>query len=144
MSDRRQNSVVVLYDGDCGFCMVMLAVLLRWDRAHHLGAAPIQCPLGEQLLPDMSSEDRLRSWHLIDEAHVVHSGGSAIPIVLAALPRGALLARVASQFPGATSRAYEWVAGHRVLLGRLLRRRARAWAAGVIAQRGALGSADGR
>lgn len=136
MSDLCENAVVVLYDGDCGFCKVMLAVLLTWDRAHRLGAVPIQCTLGEQLLLDMPSRDRLESWHLIDGARVVHSGGTAIPLIFAVLPRGALLARVASQFPRTTSRTYEWVAGHRVLLGRLLRTRSRAWAARVIAERG--------
>jgi predicted DCC family thiol-disulfide oxidoreductase YuxK len=131
-----RTPLVVLYDGDCGFCKIMLAVLLRWDRAHHLLAVPIQGALGEQLLPSMSSQERLKSWHLIDHAQVIHSGGTAIPVVLATLPRGALLAHVASRFPRMTSRAYEWVTNHRPLLGRLLGMRSRAWAAEVIAERG--------
>jgi predicted DCC family thiol-disulfide oxidoreductase YuxK len=135
MNDFREHHLVVLYDGDCGLCKVMLAVLLRWDRAHHLDALPIQCAQREQLLLDMPSRDRLKSWHLIDRARVVHSGGAAVPVLLAALPRGALLARVASQLPHATSRAYELVAGHRTLLGRLFGARSRAWAARVIAER---------
>jgi predicted DCC family thiol-disulfide oxidoreductase YuxK len=136
MNDLRAHSMVVLYDGDCGFCKVVLAILLRWDRAHRLAAAPIQSTLGERLLHDMSTQDRLKSWHLIDGARGVHSGAAAIPVIFAALPRGALPARVASQFPRATSRTYEWVAGHRVLLGRLLRTRSRTWAVRVIAERG--------
>lgn len=134
MSDFRENAMVVLYDGDCGFCKVMLAVLLRWDRAHHLSAVPIQSTLGEQLLQDMPARDRLESWHLIDNVRALHSGGAAIPVVFATLPRGGLLARVASRFPRTTSRTYEWVAGHRALLGRLLGTRSRAWAARVIAE----------
>lgn len=134
MNDLRERALVVLYDGDCGFCKVMLAVLLRWDRAHHLAAVPIQCTQGEQLLLGMPSGDRLKSWHLIDSARVVHSGGAAIPVIFAALPRGAMLARVVLRFPRTTSRTYEWVAGHRVLLGRLLGTRSRAWAARVIAE----------
>jgi predicted DCC family thiol-disulfide oxidoreductase YuxK len=129
-----QSAVVVLYDGDCGFCKVVLALLLRWDRAHRLDAAPIQSALGAQLLSDMPLEDRLKSWHLIDAAAMVHSGGAAMPLVFAALPRGALLARVTARFPRTTSRAYDWVAAHRVLLGRLLRGRSRAWAERVIAE----------
>jgi predicted DCC family thiol-disulfide oxidoreductase YuxK len=133
MNGLREDALVVLYDGECGFCKVMLAVLLSWDRAHHLGAVPIQSRPGDQLLQDMPPQDRLKSWHLIDGAGAVHSGGAAIPVVLAVLPRGAPLACVASRFPRATSCSYEWVAGHRVLLGRLLRARSRAWAARVIA-----------
>jgi predicted DCC family thiol-disulfide oxidoreductase YuxK len=128
--------VIVLYDGDCGFCRVMLAALLTWDRAHHLAAAPIQSTSGERLLRDMPARDRLESWHLIDGDRAVRSGGAAIPVIFAALPRGKLPARIASRFPRMTSRTYEWVADHRVLLGRLLRKRSRAWATRVIAEHG--------
>jgi len=134
--DPREGAMVVLYDGDCGFCKVMLAVLLRWDRAHRLGAVPIQSTPGERLLGDLPSGDRLKSWHLIDPAGALHSGGAAIPVVLATLPRGVPLARLASRFPRATARAYEWVADHRVLLGRLFGVRSRSWAKRVIAERG--------
>lgn len=127
--------MLVLYDGSCGFCKVMLAVLLRWDRAHRLDAAPIQSAQGQQVLVGVPAEDRLRSWHLLDDAGELRSGGPAIPVVFAALPRGRAFARVASRFPDATARAYEWVASHRVLLGRPLGARPRAWAARVIAER---------
>jgi predicted DCC family thiol-disulfide oxidoreductase YuxK len=135
MSDLRARALVVLYDGDCGFCKVMVAVLLSWDRAHQLRAVPIQSPPGERLLSGMAARDRLNSWHLIDATGALHSGGAAIPVICAALPRGAPLARVASRFPRTTSRTYEWVACHRVLLGRLPRTRSRTWAARVITER---------
>jgi predicted DCC family thiol-disulfide oxidoreductase YuxK len=35
MSDPREGTLIVLYDDDCGFCEVMLAMLLTWDRATH-------------------------------------------------------------------------------------------------------------
>jgi predicted DCC family thiol-disulfide oxidoreductase YuxK len=127
--------MLVLYDGSCGFCKVMLAVLLRWDRAHRLDATPIQSTRGQQLLGEMPAEDRLNSWHLRDDAGELRSGGPALPVVLAALPRGGAFARLTSRFPGPTARAYEWVAAHRVLLGRPLGARPRAWAARVIAER---------
>ncbi|HEX5609826.1 MAG TPA: DCC1-like thiol-disulfide oxidoreductase family protein [Solirubrobacterales bacterium] len=130
--------MLVLYDGDCGFCKVMLAVLLRWDRARRLEATPIQSSLGQQLLGGMPAEDRLKSWHLRDAGGELHSGGPAIPIVLATLPRGRALARVAARFPGPTARTYQWVATHRVLLGRFLGARPRAWSTRVIAARRAV------
>ena len=136
MSIPHEGALIVLYDGDCGFCAVMLAVLLRWDRAHRLDAAPIQGARGERLLGEMPAEDRLRSWHVIDGAGVVHSGGSGVPVVLAVLPGGAGLAHVTSQTPVMTSRVYQWVSDHRATLGRLLPARSRAWAARVIAERG--------
>jgi predicted DCC family thiol-disulfide oxidoreductase YuxK len=136
MRDLREDTLIVLYDGDCGFCKVTLALLLSWDRAQRLIPVSIQSTRGGGLLRDMARQDRLKSWHLIDHAGLVRSGGAGIPVILAALPGGALIARVASRFPRTTSRAYEWVAAHRVLLGRPLRARPRAWAARVIAERG--------
>jgi predicted DCC family thiol-disulfide oxidoreductase YuxK len=138
MDDLRDDALIVLYDGGCGFCKVMLALVLTWDRAHRLVAVPIQCTLGQQLLSDMSSAHRLESWHIVDRTRAIHSAGDATAVIFAALPRGALLARIASRFPRTTSRVYGWVASHRVLLGRLFRARSRAWAARVIARRGGL------
>jgi predicted DCC family thiol-disulfide oxidoreductase YuxK len=125
----------VLYDADCGFCKVVLAVLLRWDRGGHVTPAAIQSDRGEMLLSGMSREERLKSWHLIDGSGALRSGGAAIPGAFAVLPGGAPIAAVTARFPRATSRAYDWVARHRALLGRTLGRRSRSWAARVIAER---------
>lgn len=135
MSDNGGHRPIVLYDGDCGFCKVMLAALLTWDRARRLGSAPIQSASGEQLLTTMSERERLASWHVVDVDGEVRSGGAAIPVVLTVVPGGATLARFAARFPRATSRTYEFVASRRALLGRLFDARARSWAEEVIATR---------
>jgi predicted DCC family thiol-disulfide oxidoreductase YuxK len=127
--------LIVLYDGECGFCKVSLAVLLSWDKAKRLSPVPIQSARGEELLAGMAQQDRLASWHLIDAEGTLYSGGAGIGVIFGALPFGAPLARFASRFQRETSRAYEWVAAHRVLLGRPLKARSRAWAARVIAER---------
>ncbi len=132
----RGEELIVLYDGECGFCRVMLALLLSWDRGHRLDPAPIQSPRGELLLVDVAREDRLESWHLIDGRGVRRSAGAGVPVVLGALPGGKPLARLAARSPRATARAYAWVADHRTRLGRLLNARTRAWAVRVIAERG--------
>jgi predicted DCC family thiol-disulfide oxidoreductase YuxK len=135
MPDLPARTLIVLYDSDCGFCKVMLAVLLRWDRARRLTPLPIQSAVGEELLYAMTPSERLASWHLIDGGGVVRSAGAGLPVVFAALPGGAAIARVASQLPNATSRLYEWVAAHRALLARPLSARMRAWASRVIDER---------
>jgi len=135
MRNLHEDTLVVLYDDDCGFCEVMLAVLLIWDRANRVRPIPIQSARGEELLIEMGREDRLKSWHLLDAGGMLHSGGAGIPVIFAALPGGTPIASVLSRFPTATSRTYDWVASHRVLLGRGLRARPRAWAAQVIAER---------
>ncbi len=132
-----RGGLIVLYDGTCGFCRVMLALLLRCDRMRRLDPAAIQSPRGEQLLADVAREERLESWHVIDARGVRRSAGAGIPVVLAALPGGAPLAQLAARSPRATTRAYVWVAEHRSGLGRLLHPRTRAWAVRVIAERGA-------
>jgi predicted DCC family thiol-disulfide oxidoreductase YuxK len=133
--DLREDILIVLYDDDCGFCEVMLAVLLAWDRANRVRPVPIQSTRGDNLLIDVERDDRLKSWHLLDAGGMLHSGGAGIPVIFAALPRGTLIASVLSRFPTATSRTYDWVASHRVLLGRGFGARSRAWAARVIAER---------
>jgi predicted DCC family thiol-disulfide oxidoreductase YuxK len=116
----------------------MVAILLTWDRANALDPVPIQSARGEELLIDLAQQDRLKSWHLIEAGGTLYSGGAGIPVILGALPRGAQIARVASHFPNATRRSYEWVANHRGLLGRPLKARPRGWAARVIADRESL------
>ena len=135
MRNLREDTLIVLYDDDCGFCEVMLAVLLTWDRASRVRPVPIQSARGEELLIDMKPEDRLKSWHLLDASGMLHSGGAGIPVIFAALPGGALIANVVSRFPTTTSRTYDWVGSHRVLLGRGLGARPRTCAARVIAER---------
>ncbi len=135
MSDLREDILIVLYDDDCGFCEVMLAMLLTWDRASRVRPVPVQSTPGGALLIDVEREDRLKSWHLIDASGMLHSGGAGIPVIVAAMPRGTRIASVLSRFPRTTSRTYDWVASHRVLLGRGLGVRPRAWAARVIAER---------
>jgi len=135
MTDLRESALIVLYDSDCGFCKVMLAVLLSWDRGRRLTPLPIQSSSGEELLSGMSPSDRLASWHLIDGAGEVRSAGAGLPVIFAALPAGSAIARLASRFPSTTSLLYEWVAAHRGVLARPLSARARAWASGVIAER---------
>ena len=131
----REDTLTVLYDGDCGFCKVTLAILLTWDRAARLRPVSIQSARGAELLADMPRADRLESWHLIDGAGAVRSAGAALPVVFAALPGGTLIAGAASRLPRVTAAAYAWVAGHREVLGRSLGARPRAWSERVIAER---------
>jgi predicted DCC family thiol-disulfide oxidoreductase YuxK len=135
MDNLHEDILIVLYDDDCGFCEVMLAVLLRWDRANRVRPVSILSSRGDELLIDMERDDRLKSWHLLDSGGILYSAGAGIPVIFAALPGGALIANVVSRFPTTTSRTYDWVGSHRVLLGRGLGARPRTCAARVIAER---------
>ena len=123
--------VLVLYDPDCGFCRVSLALLLRWDTRGRLRPVALGTDEADALLPGMPEERRMASWHLVDGG-AVHSGGAAFPPAFARLPGGGPLARLTARFPHASDRAYRWVADHRSLFGRPLHAPARRWADRVI------------
>jgi predicted DCC family thiol-disulfide oxidoreductase YuxK len=117
--------VIVLYDGDCGFCRWATAWALRLDRHDRLAAAPIQSPLGSGLLAHLSPEERLAAAHAVGPDGRRLSGGAAGASVLEALDRMRLLGRVARRLPRVTERVYKAVAGHRSSIGHLVRESAR-------------------
>ena len=123
--------VPVLYDPDCGFCRVVLALLLRWDTRCRLRPVALGSAEADRLLSGMPEDERMASWHLVADG-TVSSGGSAFPPVFERLPGGRPLARATGRFPDASDRAYRWVADHRALLGRPVPASARRWADRVI------------
>jgi len=123
--------VPVLYDPDCGFCRVTLALLLRWDTRGRLRPVALGTDEADALLQGMPEDEQMASWHLV-EAGRVHSAGAAFPPAFARLPGGRPLARASERFPQAADRLYRWVAAHRSLFGRPLPASARRWADRVI------------
>ena len=111
---------VLIYDADCGFCRWSVAKILRWDRRGILRAIPFQDPEGDALLGDMDAERKTASWHLVTSDGRVYSAGEAVGPLGDLLPAGKPISVLARTFPGATERAYGWVADHRDRLGRLL------------------------
>jgi predicted DCC family thiol-disulfide oxidoreductase YuxK len=113
-----RTSMIVLWDRDCGFCAFMLALVLRADTRRVLRPAFIQGPEGDRLLADLPIEERLKSWHLVDDHGRRTSGGEALTVMLQELPAGRPLARLTAAAPELTERAYRWVATHRSLLSK--------------------------
>lgn len=125
----------LLYDRDCGFCRWSLAKVLVLDRDRQLRPVAIQDSEADELLAAVPMDRRLSSWHLVEPAGTVRSGGDAAPALLRLLPGGRLPGRIAARFPDATERSYRWVANHRSMLGRPIGRRARERADARIEQR---------
>jgi predicted DCC family thiol-disulfide oxidoreductase YuxK len=111
---------LVLYDEDCGLCKSLLAGLLAWDRTARLRPLALQGEEARLALADLSPQERMESWHLIDPAGTRHSGGAALAPLLRLLGGGGPGAALAERFPGAADRGYQWVAEHRTSLSRLV------------------------
>lgn len=124
-SSPSQETVIVLYDADCGFCRWTMAWAMRRDRRHLLVAVPIQSPLGSELLVDVLPSDRLRSAHVFRDDGCRRSGGAAAADVLSALPLTRALGRLAHSLPRATALLYGVVAARRQSFGRLVGKEAR-------------------
>jgi predicted DCC family thiol-disulfide oxidoreductase YuxK len=127
--------MIVLWDRDCGFCAFTLSLVLRADRRRVLRPAFIQGPEGERLLADMPPQQRLASWHLIDERGRRTSGGEALTELLRVLPTGRPLSALTASVPGVTERAYRWVADHRSLLSKPIPAGAKDRARRLVAER---------
>lgn len=125
----------LLYDRDCGFCRVSVALVLAWDRRHRLRPVAIQSQEGKRLLAGMPQSERLAAAHAVLPDGGVRSGGTAAAPVLRRLPGGAPLARLCERQPTLTSRGYEFVARRRGTLGRAIPQRAVRWAERVIGSR---------
>ena len=109
----------ILYDPDCGFCRVCMAVVLRWDRDGRLRPLP-----GEDL----------DSWELILPDGTRASAGAAFSPLFRLLPGGAPLARLTDRFPRAAERAYRLVADRRSSFGKPIPDSAKRWADRVISE----------
>ena len=112
------NQWTVIYDGDCGFCRWMLALLLRADTHRRLRPLALGVPESDDLLAALTPDQRAASPapSRLTRPHVGGAAGS----VLALLPGGRMPAQALSRAPRATDRGYRWVADHRSVLGRAI------------------------
>jgi predicted DCC family thiol-disulfide oxidoreductase YuxK len=109
----------ILYDPDCGFCRWCLGKVLGWDRDGVLRPVRLGGEQADRLLAEMPPDERMASWHLVDQDGV-HSAGSAFAPLFGLLPAAAPLAALSGRFPRAVDRAYRWVAGNRSRWGRFV------------------------
>jgi predicted DCC family thiol-disulfide oxidoreductase YuxK len=114
------SKATLLYDRDCGFCRWCLGKVLAWDRRRSIHPIAIQSEQADRLLDGIPEEQRLASWHLIGDDGTVRSAGAAFPPLFRQLPGGTPLAALTARAPGATDRAYRWVAGNRSRWGKLV------------------------
>jgi predicted DCC family thiol-disulfide oxidoreductase YuxK len=110
------SEAVLLYDADCGFCGRSVDAVVAWDRAGAVRPVALQSPEADSLLPGLSEQTRMASWHLVVDGSV-HSGGAVAAPLLRLLPGGRPLASISAAFPALTEHAYRLVARNRDRLG---------------------------
>jgi predicted DCC family thiol-disulfide oxidoreductase YuxK len=115
----------LLYDADCGLCKFVVARVLELDRRGRFRPLALQDPRAAELLPGMSREERLRSFHVVDRDGTVHSAGDGLALLVPGLER----------FPRLAAHAYRLIADNRDKLGKLLPAAARRQARRRIAER---------
>lgn len=131
----RPRTMKVLYDGECGFCKVCVALLLRWDRRRRLEPIAIQESEGQRLLAPIPAPERLRSAHAIAANGVILSGARGAPAVLRQLPAGRPLAVLLEVAMPLTELLYGLVTAARPAIGSILPTAWCRWATGSIAAR---------
>jgi predicted DCC family thiol-disulfide oxidoreductase YuxK len=129
------SRVTLIYDRDCGFCRWCLGKVLAWDRRRAVRPVALGTPEANDLLEDVPAAERPTSWHLVDEAGVVHSAGAGFEPLLRLLPRGGPFAAGAARFPRATESAYRFVSGNRSIWGKFVSDGAKRRADARIAER---------
>ncbi len=118
---------LLLYDRDCGLCLSVVAGALILDRARRLRPVALQSAEAERVLPGMPPEQRLASFHLLDQATgQVSSAGAGLAELAAGLPGGRLTGSVLRAAPALNERAYRLVADNRHRLGRKIPSRVKA------------------
>jgi predicted DCC family thiol-disulfide oxidoreductase YuxK len=115
----------LLYDADCGLCKFVAARVLELDRARRFRPLALQDPRAAELLPGLSEEERMESFHVVRADGTVRSAGDGLAELVAPLRRSPRLA----------SQLYRLVAGNRDRLGKLIPAVARRQAERRIAAR---------
>ena len=143
----------ILYDPDCGFCRVCVALVLSWDRSGRLRPVFLRavrernswlgCRTPSEWPPGTSPSrtgggsvpENGTIPHHLDERPGVWSAGAAFSPLFRLLPGGAPLARLTDRFPGAAERGYRCVADRPQHVRQPIPAGVKRWADRVIAER---------
>jgi predicted DCC family thiol-disulfide oxidoreductase YuxK len=126
---------ILLYDADCGFCRWSLGWVLAADRGRAVRPVKLGSAEADELLLDLTEDERMASWHLVAPDGRRWSAGYAAPPLLRLLPAGRAPAAALAAAPEVTDRIYRWVADHRSAFSRAIPARAKRWADGLIERR---------
>lgn len=124
---------LLLYDRDCGLCRTVTAVALALDRNGRLRPLALQTAEARRLLPAMSEQERLASFHLVEQiTGRASSAGAGLAALAELLPGGRVTAGALRSSARLSETAYRLVADNRQRIGRLIPKRITARAARYV------------
>ena len=80
------NSDLVIFDGNCRFCLDQIERLLRYDRNRQLSFVSLHDPWVSQRFPDLSHSDMMKQMYVVDPNGKKYPGIQAIRYLSARLP----------------------------------------------------------
>jgi predicted DCC family thiol-disulfide oxidoreductase YuxK len=127
--------LTVLYDGECRFCRLCVALLLKWDRLRRLYPVAITEPEGRCLLISIPESERLRKAHVVTIDGAILSGAEGAPTLFFQLPGGRPLASISAFCMPLTRGIYGFLVAVRPAVSSVLPDAWCTWAANLIAER---------
>ncbi len=115
----RPGADVVIYDGQCRFCLGQVERLARWDGRQRLAYLSLHDPRTAELCPDLTRDQLMQQMYVVTPAGRRFGGAAAARYLSQRLPRLWLLAPLL-HIPWSLpmwQRLYLWVAKQRYRLG---------------------------
>ena len=111
---------LVLYDGECPFCVFQMRVITWLDWFNRVTLLPISSPRSAQIAPQVTREDLLEAIHCVTPAGRIYRGARAFRFMGMRMPLMIPLALIL-WIPGViwiAEKIYLWVSRHRYLISR--------------------------
>jgi predicted DCC family thiol-disulfide oxidoreductase YuxK len=83
----RPGADVVVYDGDCRFCIRQVQRLARWDTGGRLSFLARQDPRAAVYIPDLDGDEAVSEMRVVDPRGIRYGGASAVRYLTRRLPR---------------------------------------------------------
>lgn len=83
----RPTGEVVIYDGQCVFCIGQVKRLARWDSGGKLAFVSLHDPIVAERYPDLTHEQLMEQMYLVDQHGRRHGGAAAFRYLSRKLPR---------------------------------------------------------
>jgi predicted DCC family thiol-disulfide oxidoreductase YuxK len=85
--DQGTDTDVVIYDGECNFCVGQVSNLRRLDCCgHRLSFLSLHDPRVAERYPDLSQDDLMRQMYVVDRSGRRHGGADAVRYLSRRLP----------------------------------------------------------